>query len=132
TADVDRGTMDFADVQEIERDTCADDIGNRVDCPDFMEVDLLDGHSVDLSPGLAKPLKNLGGVRLGTFGDGSASDQIENVRKMTVRTCGARRHDAELGGRDASALGLFDLETRARIQRGESVEKRGRRCSGVN
>ena len=46
--------IDGLDVQQIERDAGAHDIGDRIGRAHFVEVDLLDGHLVDLRLGFAE------------------------------------------------------------------------------
>ena len=46
------------DVQKIERDTRADDVGNRIHRADFVKVNLADLGAVHCRFGLGKPLEN--------------------------------------------------------------------------
>ena len=48
-ADVDGGAADFVDVEQIERDAGADDIGDGIGRADFVEVDFFDRDAVDLA-----------------------------------------------------------------------------------
>ena len=48
-ADVDRRDVQLFDTQEIERYARPDNIGNRIDCADFVELDFLRRNVVNLS-----------------------------------------------------------------------------------
>ena len=56
-ADIDRRTHDGSDVEQVEGQARADDIGNRIGGAHLVKVHLLDGHLVDLRFGLAQPLE---------------------------------------------------------------------------
>ena len=46
------------DAQQVPSDCCADDVGDGIDRPHFVKVNLLDRHAVDLGFRVAKPHKD--------------------------------------------------------------------------
>ena len=53
-----RRAHDRFDAQQVPADRRADDVGDRIDRADFVEVDLLDRRAVDLGLGLGQPAKD--------------------------------------------------------------------------
>ena len=45
-AEWERGAINFLDPQFFQADTAPDDINNGVNCPDLVEMDLLNGQAV--------------------------------------------------------------------------------------
>jgi len=129
--DIDRGSVDFRDIQEIERDAGAHDIGDRIDGPDFMEVNFFNRYAVDPGFGLAQPEKDGGSCGLGASGDGGAIDHLQDMFQMAVFGGSGVRMHAKFRRGDSAAGGLLDLVARAGFQAVKSVEERVGGSPGV-
>jgi hypothetical protein len=83
-ADVERRGHDPIGLQELERKHRADDVDDRIDRADFVQVDFADRHAVHLGFGLAESLEE----RLGSCLPGRAQrrpvDQAADVGKAAV------------------------------------------------
>ena len=61
-ADVERRAAEFVDAQGVETEARADDVHDRVDGADFVEMDFFERRIVNIGFSLAQFLKNGGGA----------------------------------------------------------------------
>ena len=70
--------------EQVPADGRADDVGNRVGRPDFVEMHLLDGRAVDLRLGLGQPGEDSPGDVLRTRRESAGVDQAQNVVQVAM------------------------------------------------
>jgi hypothetical protein len=109
-ADVDAGTMNFANVQRIERDASANDVADGIHGAYFVKVDFFNGHVVSVGFGFAETLKDRESVGLRPGGKMAGLDDFFNLRQMTVLFLFGKI-DAKFGGGDAFTLGFVEAES---------------------
>ena len=109
-AHVQRRADDGVDVQQVERQAGAHDIGDRIGRAHFVEMDFLDGHLVHCGLGFAQPAEHGDGVAPGAARKLGLFDHLDDVREVPVDVRVSHR-DVELGGADAAALHLFETIT---------------------
>ena len=89
-ADGQRGTENFLDFEGIEADAGGDDIDDRIDGADFVEVNLVDGFVVDGGLDPAEVVEDGDGVVFGGGGNGTAVDQATDIRQGPMGVGGRR------------------------------------------
>jgi len=68
TAQVERGTIDLVDAEQLEAQAGADDVADRIHRAHFVEMQALDRLLVDAGFDLGEPLEYGGGVLTGALG----------------------------------------------------------------
>ncbi len=84
-ADVQRRAHDLVCLEPVEREDGADDVHNRVEGADLVEVDAVDRHLVNGSLGLGQPLEQRLGARLPGGRQRRAVDVRVDLREASVR-----------------------------------------------
>ena len=86
-ADVQRRRDDVVDAEPLEREHGADDVDDRVERADLVQVDVVDRHVVDGRLGLAQPLEQRDRARLPRCRQRGVADQMRDLfeRPMPVR-----------------------------------------------
>ena len=118
------------DVQQVERDGGAHDIGDGIGGAHFVEVDLLDGHLVDLRLGFPEFAEDADGGALGGFGQVRPLDHLDDGGEVAMGLGFLHRH-AVLGGADAGALHLFEGHDGSGIERSDGVRDGGLIGAGI-
>ena len=116
--------------QAFQRQAGPDDIGDAVDGPDLVKVNLVDGGAMDLGLGLRQPLEDLGGMGSRPRGQVPAGDNVQHVGQAPVRmivtlmAAGVVDHEEPQGG-DALADDGLGRDAQAR-QRQAAQRRRDR------
>ena len=71
----------FIDAEEVERQAGPDDVDNRIDGSDLVEMDLLDGHAMGPRFGLAEQTEYFDRPLLNSVGQDARLDQVDNFSK---------------------------------------------------
>jgi hypothetical protein len=79
---------------------------------------------MDAGFGLAQTPKYVRRVLFGAIRQRRLIDHPQNVVQVPMDMARRIHDDAELRGADTAPLGLFDLETRARVEAPQSVDQR--------
>ena len=134
-ADVDRRSMDLADVEQIQRHAGAHDIGDGIHRADFVEVNFFDRHAVDAGFGVAQAAKHIRRILFGAIGERSLVDHRQDVFQMAVAVAVTiaflGRNHTEFRGGDAAAAGLLHFKLRAGIQALQRVDQGPGGCARV-
>ena len=125
-----------ADAEPLEARDRADDVRDRVERADFVEVDLLDRHVMDRRFGLAEPREDGDRALLHALRQARAEDHRADRLEAAVRVVRfVGRLDGHLQRADAAAQGLLGAEPdqpgreqrqvgRERLERQPAVEQR--------
>lgn len=89
-ADGKRGTENLLDLEGIEANAGGDNIDDRIDGADLVEMNLIDGFVVDGGLDPAEVVEDGDGAVFGGGGNGAAVDQAPDVRKGTMGVGGWR------------------------------------------
>ena len=118
------------DFEQIERDRGAHDIGDGIGRAHLVEVDLLDGHLMDLRFRFAELAENGDRIAARRLGEVRLLDHLDDVREVAVNF-GFLYRNAVLGGADAAAFDLFEGDGSARIERCDGVGNGGLVGAGI-
>jgi len=119
-ADIERRADDGADIEQVEGQAGADDIGDGIGRAHLVEMDLLDGHLVDLRFGFAETAEDGDGIAAGAFGDVGLFDRLDDVGKVAVNVRLLHLH-VVLGSADAATLNLLKRNRGTALERGNGI-----------
>jgi hypothetical protein len=88
-ADIDRRHDDLVRLEPLEREDRTDDIDDRIERANFMEMDLLHRRAVDGGFGLAQPAEHLDGFRLTVIAQRGSINGGEDVLQVMVLVPGS-------------------------------------------
>jgi hypothetical protein len=84
SAYVERRARKFVNAEKFEADGGADNVYNRIYRPYFVEMDLFDGHLMNLGLGFGETREDFAGAFGGAWGELRFVDAIENYGKAAV------------------------------------------------
>ncbi len=113
--------MNLIDVEQIERDAGADDIGDGIDRAHFVKMNFFDRDPVNLRLGLAQTSKHGRGVLFCPIWNRCAVDQFQNPVKMPVISSVPGFH-VKFRRCDSPPRGFFDPVTGPEVQAFQDLE----------
>ncbi len=133
-ADGERRALDAVDPEELEPETGADHVHDRVHGADLVEVDLVGARAVDLGLGRGEPLEDAPRARARPRREVARVDRGEDLGEVAlvpVRVLPESHEDARRGDRSSLLLAGRDLEA-FDAERAEAVPQLAQRGARVH